>query len=326
MKILITSPSFLKTKAYETLSNFDFELVIATDGLPVKSDVVRKLLPGCSGYIAGLEKVDEWVLEEANDLKVISRYGVGCDHIDQKILEAKNIILTYTPGANAVSVAEFTFGLIISLSRHICTMNNQLKKGRWQRYDGFELRNKTLGLIGLGSIGREVKKIASGFGLKVIFYDPYITESNLSTLKKNSLNELLAESDIISLHLPLNSKTKHIINRENISRIKPGALLINTARGGLIEEKALIDSLENNQIAGFATDVFEIEPPEHSSLFEMENVIITPHAAPNTYEALEKIGEMTIQGLLSVLKPKYDSDGQMIVDYQKMVAYEKRES
>jgi D-3-phosphoglycerate dehydrogenase len=239
-------------------------------------------------------------IQRAKRLKVIGRAGAGVDNIDVEAATARGILVMNTPGSNSVSVAEHTFGLMLGLLRHIVAANASVKRGEWERrlFLGRELRGKTLGLIGLGKVGQEVAKRARAFDLTVIAHDPFVAERIARDLDVRlvSWEELLATSDIISLHASLTRATRRMINRDAIARMKPGVILINTARGELVDEEALLDGLDSGRIAGAGLDVFAEEPPRNRRLVEHPRVLATPHVGASTLEAQEHVGlEIALQ-------------------------------
>ncbi len=245
-------------------------------------------------------RVTARAIHAAKRLKVIGRAGAGVDNIDLEAATARGILVMNTPGSNSVSVAEHTLGLILSLMRHLVEANASVKRGEWERklFLGREVRGKTLGLIGLGKVGQEVAKRAKAFGMIVIAHDPFISEKIAQDLDVRlvSWEDLLATSDIISLHAALTRATRGMINREAIARMKPGVILINTARGELVDEEALLEGLESGRIARAGLDVFAEEPPRHRRLVEHPRVLATPHVGASTVEAQEQVGlEIALQ-------------------------------
>lgn len=267
--------------------------------------------------------INEKTLQHFKNLKFITTRSTGFDHIDLKTCKEKNILVSYVPGYGDNTVAEFTFGLILNLTRKIYQSIDQIKETGFfnvnlKELKGIDLKNKTLGVVGTGRIGKEVIKIANGFSMNVIAYDIYPDENleNRLNFKYVTFEELLKNSDIITLHCPYNEKTHHLINKNNIFQIKKGAYLINTARGGLIETEALLIGLEEKIIAGAGLDVLEEEGEikdelkyltnnqeeskkfktilENHILLRFPNVLITPHNAFNSKEALERILYITI--------------------------------
>jgi len=239
-------------------------------------------------------KVTADIIEAGKKLKIIARAGIGLDNIDVKKAQEKGIKVLNTPGASAISVAELTFGLILSCVRHIPKGTMDLKEGKWTKKElkGNEIFGKTLGIIGFGNIGREVAKRALCFGMKVLAYDPYVNRTDLQ-VEIVDLDTLFKDSDIISLHVPLTKETKHIINKEAISKMKDGVIIINTSRGGVVDEEALYNGLINGKIKAAGFDVFEVEPPFdelRKKLLSLPNVVATPHIGASTVEGQERVG------------------------------------
>jgi len=237
-------------------------------------------------------------------INVISRYGAGLDRIDLKAASDRGIIVTNTPGTNSIAVCELTFALMLSLARAIPKLSTAVKNGEWPRSTGLELYGKTLGIIGLGAIGKNVAVRAQAFGMKVIGYDPYL---DVAYAKENKitavrLNELLTKSDIVTLHVPLNENTKHMIGKNEIKKMKDKVLLINTARGGLIDETAALEAIQTGKIGGMGLDAFEVEPAISSPFAGFENVVMTPHTGAHTNEAITAMGIMAVQNLIDVLE------------------------
>ena len=239
------------------------------------------------------------LLEHALRLRVVGRAGVGVDNIDLDAATRRGVLVMNTPGGNAVSVAEHTLSLLLSLARSVPQLNTSVHAGRWEKPGaaGVELRGKTLGLIGLGRVGFEVSRRARAFEMHVLAYDPYISEivAEEAGVDLVPLPELLSRSDFVSLHAALSPATERLINRENISAMKRGARLVNTARGELVDETALADALRSGHLAGAAVDVFAVEPPKSSPLLGLSSFIATPHIAGSTAEAQEEVGYLIAQ-------------------------------
>ena len=239
-------------------------------------------------------QVDEALLEHAPKLRVIGRAGVGVDNIDMEAATRHGIVVMNTPGANAVSVAELTIGLMIALARKIPAANASMHAGKWEKksLQGAELRGKTLGILGLGRIGLEVARRARGFGVELIGSDPFVSAAvaREAGIKLVTLDELIAASDYLTLHVGLTQQTTGIINAKTLAAMKKGVRIINCARGELVEEADLAAALKSGQVAGAALDVLTEEPPKNSPFFAMENVILTPHIAGSTGEAQEAVG------------------------------------
>ncbi|NQT76051.1 MAG: phosphoglycerate dehydrogenase [Candidatus Omnitrophica bacterium] len=234
-------------------------------------------------------KVTKDIIEAADRLKVIGRAGVGLDNVDLAAASKRGIIVMNTPGGNTISTAEHAMSLILALSRNIPEADISTKSGKWERkkFMGVELYDKTLGIIGLGRIGGEVAKRAKAFGMKVLVHDPFLSLDKVEELGIASvdLDAIFKESDYITVHTPLTDKTKHIINKKTIARMQKGVRIINCARGGIIDEAAVVEGIKSGKIAGAAFDVYEKEPPKDSPLIGCENVILTPHLGASTEEA-----------------------------------------
>ncbi|HPD37992.1 MAG TPA: hydroxyacid dehydrogenase [Mesotoga infera] len=240
-------------------------------------------------------KVTAEIIEAGKKLKLIARAGVGLDNVDAEAAEARGIMVKNTPGANAISVAELTFGLLLGLVRQIPRGVYGIKDGKWEKKDlkGNEIFGKTMGIIGFGAIGRTVAKIALAFGMKVVAYDPYVNFTDLEVTLVDSIEKLLPKADVVSLHIPLTPETKHIIGEKEISLMKDGVIIINASRGGTIDEQALYNGLISEKISGAALDVFEVEPPSDElrrKLIGLGNVICTPHIGASTSEGQKRVG------------------------------------
>lgn len=280
-------------------------------GRPLTSAEVSALLPGCDGYIAGLDFIDRAALDHADELMVIARYGTGIDRVDLAAAAEKSIVVTNTPFANSVSVAELTIGMILSLARSIPALTADTRAGGWSRIAGITLDGKTVGLIGLGSVGKQVALRLRAFDCSLIAYDPaadadFAAENRIDLV---TLEEVISRSDFISLHCPLLPKTRRMVDASFLARVKPGAFLINTARGELIDEAALCEALQNARLRGVALDAFTQEPPEKDNpLLVLPQVIATPHAGAHTDGAMNVMGWGALQDCLAVLrgeKPMY---------------------
>lgn len=310
MKILVTPTSFnanSRSKARDLLESYSGDIVFNPYGRPLNADEIVPLLEGVDGYIAGLDYITADVLEKAPDcLKAISRYGAGYDRVDISAAEKRGITVTNTPGVNSESVADLAFGLMLSAARKIPVLDRKVRSGEWPRTTGVEIYGKTIGIFGLGAVGKGIARRARGFSMNILAYDPFLDRAfaEANGIRECTADELLRESDIISLHLPLNENTRKIINREAIAKMKQGAIIINTARGGLIDEAAAYEALKDGRLGGLGLDAFEKEPPGNSPLFELENVVVTPHAGAHTAEAAENMGIVAVQNLIDVLSGK----------------------
>ncbi len=279
-------------------------VVYNTTGKPLKETDLLSIISDFDGYIAGLDEINAAVIAAAHRLKVISRYGVGVDNVDLNAARAHNIVVTNTPGANSASVAELTVGLLLSMTRNIPAAFQSMKSGKWPRLNGVSLEGKTVGLIGLGAIGRQTAQRLFGFGCHLLACDMCSDEAfaDLYAVTYVSLTELLEKSDFILLHCPLNDQTRSMVNEDFLKKVKKGAFLVNTARGELIDNAALLAALESGVLRGAALDVFNPEPPDmNNPLFQLEQVITTPHTSSHTDEATNNMGRMTLHDCLAVL-------------------------
>lgn len=301
-KILVTPRSLTKEghPALERLKQAGHQVVTCTPGKSPEEAELLALLPGCVGYLAGVEKVSARVLEAAKGLKVISRNGAGIDNVDLKAAERLGIQVRPAPGANARGVAELTVGLVFSLLRSIPWSDAQLKRQAWSRRQGLELAGRTLGLVGCGNIGRLVVELATGVGMKTMAFkrhpDPSFAPPNFRWVGPE---ELYAGSDVVSLHCPAGEKP--VIDREAIARMKKGVYLVNTARAGVVDEQAVLEALDSGRIAGYAVDVFAQEPPKDWKLAGHEKVIATPHIGGFTEESVSRATEDAVRNILEVL-------------------------
>jgi len=249
------------------------------------------------------------VIELGKNLKVIGRAGVGIDNIDVDVATRKGIVVVNAPTGNTVSAAEHTIALMLALARNIPQANKELKRGKWQRerFTGTELRNKTLGIVGLGNVGSEVAKRAHVFEMCVIAHDPFVSEDYAQRLKVTlvSLDQLFKEADYITLHVPLTTTTQKLIGVAELAKMKPGARIINCARGGLIDEEALLKAVQVGKIAGAAFDVFSKEPVTDSPLFKEDRIIVTPHLGASTVEAQTNVARDVAEQVLTVLQGQF---------------------
>ena len=243
--------------------------------------------------IRSATKATEKLIEAATNLKVIGRAGIGVDNVDIPAASKRGIIVMNTPFGNSITTAEHAIALMFAVARQLPEASVSTHAGKWEknRFMGVEVFNKTLGLIGAGNIGSIVADRALGLKMKVLAYDPFLSEERADQIgvKKVELDELLAKADFITLHVPLTDKTRNILSRENLAKTKKGVRIVNAARGGLIDEDALADALESGQVAGAALDVFATEPATESRLFNMANVVVTPHLGASTDEAQENV-------------------------------------
>jgi D-3-phosphoglycerate dehydrogenase len=252
-------------------------------------------------------KITSKVIEAAKQLKVVGRAGVGVDNVDVDAATRRGVIVMNTPGGNTVSTAEHAFSLLVSIARNIPQADASMKAGKWDRksFEGVELHGKTIGIFGMGRIGTEIARRVIAFGMRAIAYDPYLSPSRARSLQVElfeDLDQVLAQSDFVTMHMPLTAETKHLINADRIAKMKRGARIVNCARGGLIDEQALFEALQSGQIAAAALDVYETEPPPANfALRALPNVVFTPHLGASTAEAQESVGIEIAEAIRSVL-------------------------
>ena len=242
-------------------------------------------------------KVDKAMIDAAPKCRYIIRGGVGVDTIDVEYATSKGIAVDNTPEASSIAVAELAFALMIAMPNHLVRADVSMKEGKWlkKELERTELYGKTLGLVGIGRIGRELAVRAKAFGMSVIAYDKYVTISDVATLV--SLDELYAKADYISLHTPLTDETRGMINAAAIAKMKKGVFLLNTCRGQVVIEQDIADALQSGTLAGYATDVYNKEPPEDSPLLRAPNVLMTPHLGASTEENLLRLGDSIVARL-----------------------------
>lgn len=304
-KIIITDS--VDKKSVEILNSAGFE-VNYSPGLP--KEEIKKIINQYHGLIVRSDtKVTSDLIDFMDNMEVIGRAGAGVDNIDISAATRKGIIVMNTPGGNTISTAEHTFTLLLSLCRNIPQADASMRAGRWDRkkYKGTELFGKTIGIIGLGKIGREIAIRSKAFGMNVIGYDPILTEETANKLgiKLVELDELFNSSDFITLHVPLNEKTKNLISHETLAKCKDGVKIINCARGGIVDENAIVDKLNSGKVSGAAFDVYTTEPPDFNhELIKHPKVVLTPHLGASTDEAQEKVAIQIAEQIVELFTNK----------------------
>jgi phosphoglycerate dehydrogenase-like enzyme len=267
---------------------------------PLTAAELAPIVADADGLLAGLDEITQLVFERAPRLRVVARYGVGVDRIELAAAAQHGVTITNTPNANANAVAELTLALVLALARPIAAGRDRVRAGEWPALQGLEVRGRTIGLLGLGHIGSLVATKASALGLRVLAHDPFVTESDAAELV--DLDTLAAESDFLSLHAPLTDATRGVVDRSLLERVKPGAAIVNTARGELIDEAALQWALDEGRLRGAALDVLAEEPPRAGHpLLGRDDVLVTPHMGPHTAEATSSMGRIALEELLAVL-------------------------
>jgi len=303
-KILVTPRSLSKNghPGLAELETAGYEVLTPFPGKMPTEDQLIKILPGCIGYLAGVEKVSAGLLEKCPNLRVISRNGVGIDNVDKNAADEMDISLKITPGANSRGVAELTIGLMFSLVRSIPQTNTSIKTGYWDRLKGMEIQGKTLGVVGTGMIGQQVISMATGIGMKILAYDLYPNESlgNRDDVKYCSMEELLSGSNIITLHCPAGDTP--LINETAILQMKQDSYLINTARSALVDDPALFSALQSGRLSGYAVDAFDKEPPELTPLLQHQKVITTAHIGGFTMESVNRATFAAVKNILDILE------------------------
>ena len=269
------------------------------EGLSLNGESLIEFLDGHEKAITALEKIDDSILKHLPDLKVIGKYGVGLDMIDLRAMKRYGVNLGWTGGVNKRSVSELVISYSIALLHRTIFANAEVRKGRWYQVKGRQLSDCTVGIIGCGHVGKDLVKLLQPFNCKILANDVLDFKDFYKKYEVTSvgLEELIRKSDIVTLHLPLDKSTQNILDSDKLSLLKNDAVLINLARGGLIDEVALKELLNNNKIAGAALDVFEVEPPVDPSFATMDNVLITPHIGGSTEEAILAMGMAAIEGL-----------------------------
>jgi len=303
-KVLITDK--LAQEGIDLLNSMDgVQAVVETD---ISEDELAKIIGQYDGLIIrSATKVTKKVLSTPGQLKAIARAGVGVDNVDVPEATRKGILVMNTPGGNTVSAAEHTMALILAMSRNVVPACNSLKSGVWEKkkYMGNQLNNKVLGLIGLGRIGMVVAKMAKGFNMKILGYDPLAAPTEAEKLGvevTDNLERIFKEADYVSVHVPKNEQTLNMIDAEQIKMMKPTVRLINCARGGIINEDALYNALAEKRVAGAALDVYSKEPPEDTRFAEFENCLVTPHLGASTEEAQVEVAVEAAQILVDAIK------------------------
>lgn len=300
-RILVTPRSLTQGAAPELapLSAAGHEVVLAPAGRQPTEDELLDLVSGCVGYLAGVEPITPRVLGAAGELRVISRNGAGVDNIDLKATAERGVTVVGAPGANARGVAELTLTLMLCALRSVPAMSAALRAGRWERHLGREARGLTLGVVGAGAIGRQVIGLGTGLGMSVLASDvapgahlevPFVT-----------LDQLLPQVDVLSLHCPPPDDGLPLLGADELAYVRPGLLLVNTARAALVDDDAVLAALEDGRLGAYATDVFHQEPPRPSELLAAPGVIATPHVAGYTRESVSRAGRAAVENLLNAL-------------------------
>ena len=296
-------------EARKMLLDAGFEIVSNDTGKILSPEEQKALIKDAYAIIAGTEKYDAAMLEGCDNLKAVIRFGVGTDNFDLDAMKKMGIQVGVI--ANYNSVAEFALMLMLTAMKNFSQFDAAVRQGKWSRFHMRELSSKTVGIVGFGRIGRRLAELLQGFNVEILAYDPFMNEESAKQrgVTPVSLDELLAQSDVVSLHLPSTPQTHHLINGETIAKMKDGAYLINTARGSLVKEADLIEALKSGKLAGVGLDVFEKEPvTADNPIFAMEGTALAPHAAALSYETNYNGGIICAQSVIDVYnggKPVY---------------------
>ena len=306
-KVLITPRSFAQYSdaPYEKLVQSGIEVIRNPVGAIMSKDEMLVHVNGIDGIILGVDPLDSDVLAASN-IKVVSKYGVGTDNIDLDYCSKNNIKVTITKNANSEAVADYAFALLLAVARRIVEIDKGCHEGDWGKKVSMDVFGKKIGIIGLGAIGRGVAARAKGFNMAVYAYDIFRDDAYISENQINfaTLDEILSECDFISLHMPLTDETQHMINAESLKAAKKNLIIINTARGGIINEDDLYEALKNKQIFGAGLDVFEHEPAKDSKLLELNNVIVGSHCAASSIGAVDMMSTMAVDNIISAFKER----------------------
>lgn len=282
---------------HELLAEHGFEVRYPAVDRSLRSDELAELVSGCSSAILGLDEVDANVLA-TDGLRVIVRYGTGMDNVDIAAARRYGVLVANTPGANSVSVAELAIALMFAVARRIPVLDRSARDGSWRRMAGIELTGGRLGLVGIGAVGREVAMRAQALGMDVVAFDPMAASAPVPLV---AFDDLLATSDVVSLHCPLTEDTAGLFDAEALGAMKPGSILVNTSRGGLVDEVALAAAVSAGHLAGAGIDCFAVEPLVGSPLTLLDNVVLTPHSGATTRQAVERAGVIAVEEVLRAL-------------------------
>lgn len=300
MKIVVTSPSFSSNKILQNeIYKYFPNAILNLDGKRFDKRNLIDYIKDSDALIVGLEPIDKEVLEQCPNLKIVSKYGVGLNNIDLEACKKRDITIGWTGGVNKLSVAEMTLGYMLMLCRNLFITSNELKNGIWNKSGGFELSGKKVGIIGVGHIGKEVIRLLKPFNCEILVNDiinqkEYYKENNLKEVSKE---EIFKTCDIVTIHTPFDSTTDNLINKKVFEIMKNSSFIINSARGGIINEDDLKYALQNNLISGAAIDAYVEEPPTDKELLCLPNLICTPHIGGNSREAVEAMGLSAINHL-----------------------------
>ena len=302
MKVLVTPRSFAKNDSapLDLLAARGVEVVRNAGGGIMSRGQMLEAIADCEGVIVGVDPLDADVLDHAPRLRAVAKYGVGVDNIDLDACAKRNIRVSRTVGANSAAVADYAFALMLALARKVVSIDGGCRKGDWRKITTADVSGKHLGLLGLGAIGRQMVSRAKGFGMRVSAFDTqwddgYARENGVSRL---DVDDICRRCDFVSLHLPLTGQTWNVLDSRRLSLMKPEAYVVNTARGGLVDEAALLDALQSGRLAGAGLDAFAEEPPAERRWFTLDNVILGSHCAASTEGAADAMSRQAADNLI----------------------------
>lgn len=305
MKVLVTPRSFGKENPalFTRLEKAGLDIVRNETGAVLDEQTMATLLAPCEGLIVGIDPVNKGVLDAGPKLRAISKYGVGLDNIDLEECRKRNIKVSRTIGANSNAVADYAMALMLGVARRVALIDRRCREHDFRKVTSLDMHGKTLGIIGLGAIGKCVARRAKGFEMRILAADEIWDEEFAARYEvvRTDVDRICSEADFISLHCNLTDSSLNIIDRKRINMMKKNAVLVNTARGGLIDEDALLEALENRRIFGAGLDVFATEPPENDSWYRLDDVILGSHCSASTSGAVEAMGGMAVDNLLADL-------------------------
>lgn len=301
-KILATPRSFGKADPapITLLEKAGYEVILNPVGRILSQEEMKEYIRDVEGVVIGVDPLNADVLAAAQNLKAIAKYGVGTDNIDLAAAQKQGVKVSITQGANSEAVADYAFALMAACARKLVSIDKQCRNKDWQKVTTTDISRKKLGILGLGAIGKNLARRAQGFDMQVLAYDPYwdADYAQAQGIQKASPKEIYKTCDFISLHLPLTEETRNMISQKELAMMKKTAVLINTARGGLIDEEALIQALKTGQIYAAGIDAFSQEPPGKEDLYQLDNLIMGSHCAASTEGAVNNMGLMAAQNLL----------------------------